>query len=115
MIWTTRYIPPDPTLWQGRQGLPSASCFFQTIHPLNLLSEFPPIAETPSFALIGFKCDEGVRRDLGRIGAAEGPTAIRQSLGKLPIQKSPLNCYDAGNIVCLDHDLEASQRALGEV
>ncbi|OGT66671.1 MAG: formimidoylglutamase [Gammaproteobacteria bacterium RIFCSPHIGHO2_12_FULL_45_9] len=115
MKWTTRYIPPDPTLWQGRQGLPSASCFFQTISPLNLLSEAPPTVDTTRFAIIGFKCDEGVRRDLGRTGAAEGPTAIRQSLGRLPIQKTALACYDAGNIVCLDHDLEASQQALGEV
>ncbi|OGT46465.1 MAG: formimidoylglutamase [Gammaproteobacteria bacterium RIFCSPHIGHO2_12_FULL_41_20] len=115
MQWATRYIPPDPTLWQGRQDLPSAACFFQAITSLNLLLEHPPQAETIRFALVGFKCDEGIRRDLGRIGAAEGPTAIRQSLGKLPIQKSPLTCYDVGNIVCLDHDLEASQYALGEV
>src|SRR5205085_5242806 len=61
------------------------------------------------------KCDESIQRDLGRLGALEGPTAIRNRLAKLPIQKQDIFCYDVGNIICTDHDLDASQLALAEV
>lgn len=115
MTWNTRYLPPDQNQWQGRADTPPASCFFQIMQMLNLLEDAPVTTTQTTFALIGFRCDEGVRRNLGRIGAAEGPTALRQALARLPIQKQNFTCYDAGNIVCLDGDLEASQHALGEV
>jgi formiminoglutamase len=114
MSWNTRYLPPDKTPWQGRADIPPNSCFFQIIHTANLVDN--TINTKPNtFALLGFRCDEGIRRNQGRIGAAEGPSAIRQALAKLPVQKSGLNCIDAGDITCADGDLEASQHALGEV
>lgn len=115
MTWQSRYLPPDPILWQGRGDMPEDACFYQHIQLLNLLSELPQKTTSLAFALIGFKCDEGVQRDLGRAGAAEGPIAIRQRLARLPIQKPEIACFDAGNIICTDHDLEASQAALAEV
>lgn len=113
--WHARYLPPDPTFWQGRPDLPSESCFYQQILPLNLFEKKLTSANELAFAILGFKSDEGVQRDLGRTGAFEGPIAIRHRLAKLPIQKPEIICYDAGNILCNDHDLEASQRALAEV
>jgi len=115
MSWKSRYLPPDPLAWQGRTDVPADSCFFQHMRLLNLLSEIPEQTAPTTFVIVGFKCDEGVQRDLGRAGAFEGPTAIRQFLAKLPIQKPQLHCYDAGNIICTDHDLEASQLALAQV
>ncbi len=115
MSWNTLYLPPDKTQWQGRADTPSASSFFQIMQMLNLLDH--PIIDIkhPTFALIGFRCDEGIRRNLGRVGAAEGPKAIRQAVGRLPVQHQNFTCFDAGDIVCLNGDLEASQSALGEV
>lgn len=115
MNWESRYLPPDPALWQGRADVPAGSCFYQHIRLLNLLAEEPQKSAAKTFALIGFKCDEGIQRDLGRTGAFEGPTAIRQRLAKLPIQNTNIHCYDAGSIICTDHDLETSQQALAEV
>lgn len=115
MTWEARYLPPDPTVWQGRSDIPSDSCFYQHMRLLNLFSQKPEKTAPATFAIVGFKCDEGIQRDLGRTGAFEGPTAIRQRLAKLPIQKSNIHCYDVGNIICTDHDLEASQLALAEV
>lgn len=114
-MWRKRYLPPDPISWQGRTDMPAGSCFYQHINLLNLLIEAPRQTAPVTFAMLGFKCDEGIQRDLGRTGAIEGPAAIRQRLAKLPIQKPSIHCYDAGNIVCADHDLEASQAALAEV
>ena len=115
MSWTTRYLPPDPNQWRGRSDTPPNSCIFQIVQMMNLLEKksYPP--QEASFALVGFRCDEGIRRNHGRVGAAEGPAAIRHALGRLPVQKQNFICYDAGSITCADGDLEASQRALGQV
>ncbi|TAK75289.1 MAG: formimidoylglutamase, partial [Gammaproteobacteria bacterium] len=115
MNWSARYLPPDPTVWQGRADIPADSCFYQHVQPLNLLTQPLKKAEQLTFALVGFKSDEGIERDLGRTGAFEGPIAIRHRLAKLPIQKPFIQCYDVGNIICTDHDLEASQAALADV
>lgn len=115
MNWESRYLPPDPTIWQGRVDLPTDACFYQHVRLLNLMTEKPVKTAPVTFAIVGFKCDEGVARDLGRTGAFEGPVAIRQRLAKLPIQKPAIHCYDVGNIICTDHDLETSQAALSEV
>lgn len=115
MSFESRYLPPDPTVWQGRTDIPADSSFFQHMQMLNLLTQKPAREARTAFALLGFKCDEGVQRDLGRTGAFEGPIAIRQRIAKLPLHRKDITLYDAGNIVCIDHDLEASQRALGDV
>jgi len=115
MSWESRYLPPNPTTWQGRADMPEDSCFYQHVKLIDLLKQKPEKTAPVTFALVGFKCDEGVQRDLGRTGASEGPAAIRQRLAKLPIQNPAIHCYDAGNVVCTDHDLEASQAALGHV
>lgn len=117
MNWESRYLPPDPLVWQGRTDVPADSCFYQHMNLLNLLTQKPektPVGQS-AFAIVGFKCDEGVQRDLGRGGASEGPTAIRQRLVNLPLQNPQIRLYDAGNILCTDHDLEASQHALAEI
>lgn len=115
MAWESRYLPPDPTIWQGRAEVSEDAYFYQHVRLLNLLAQEPEKSADITFAIIGFKCDEGIQRDLGRTGASEGPTAIRQKLAKLPIQNSAIHCYDAGNIICTDHDLESSQQALATV
>lgn len=117
MNWQPRYKTVDPALWKGRQDLPNDSCFYQQIKILNLLEDHPPrhTNEEQSFAILGFKCDEGIKRDAGREGAMAGPSAIRERLARLPIQSSHVICYDVGDILCEDHDLESTQDALSEV
>lgn len=115
MSWKDHYLPPDTSLWQGRTDAPEKSCFFQVIQLLDLTKDLTLTNTLSPFAIIGFRCDEGVRRNKGRTGAAEGPQVIRAALAKLPVQKQTFQCYDAGDIVCRDGDLEAAQAALGEV
>lgn len=122
MTWTTKYNKADASIWQGRADIPPASCFFQVIQPLDLsqpftLASFPFEDDSEpkqAFALLGFCSDEGIKRNRGRVGAAEGPKAIRQALASLPFHHSHAICYDAGDIICQDGDLESSQAALGE-
>ncbi|MGO2225689.1 MAG: formimidoylglutamase [Psychrobacter celer] len=63
--------------------------------------------------LVGFACDQGVRRNQGRVGARAAPPLIRQAFAALPViaelqqrfdgQLSTL-LGDAGDIHCHDHD-----------
>jgi len=114
MTWTARYLPPSADIWQGRADSPNHSCFFQVMQLLDLQKEIPP-HHNLAMAIIGFNCDEGIRRNLGRPGAVEGPTAIRAVLAKLPIHRHDVICYDAGDVTCNDNNLEDAQAALGEV
>ncbi|MDO4777858.1 MAG: formimidoylglutamase [Cardiobacteriaceae bacterium] len=67
---------------------------------------------TQKTALLGFACDAGVARNQGRIGAAEGPDALRKMLANLPVlRRVPA---DAGNIVCQGDALEAAQAAYAD-
>ncbi|VVC77250.1 Formimidoylglutamase [Aquicella siphonis] len=113
MTWAGRYISPSKALWQGRPDIPDGSCFFQVMQLIDIQKDAPAQAQ-PALAIIGFCCDEGIRRNHGRLGAAEGPAAIREALAKMPMQRQDILCYDAGDIVCSDNNLEAAQNALGE-
>ncbi len=71
-------------------------------------------SSTNTCAIIGFECEEGVRRNQGRLGAANAPNAIRQALASLPWRAAKGHrLVDAGNVVCPDEKLEEAQEALG--
>lgn len=63
-------------------------------------------------AFLGFACDEGVRRNKGRTGAAAGPEALRKMCASFPVHFDHHMLVDAGDIVCTDQNLEAAQEAL---
>ncbi|WP_266171500.1 formimidoylglutamase [Dyella subtropica] len=90
--------------WQGRIDSLEDSAAFRWHQRVR-----PVVPHAPSgIALIGFASDEGVRRNGGRTGAAEGPDALRRALCNLPvIGDTPI--YDAGDEGCADGDLERSQ------
>ncbi|MBS0293064.1 MAG: formimidoylglutamase [Proteobacteria bacterium] len=96
-----------PFVWQGRIDAEEAGDsrrWHQCVQP------FTPESRT-GVALIGFAVDEGVRRNGGRPGAAQGPAAARKSLVNLPILGEPA-LWDAGDVACEDGALDAAQAAL---
>jgi formiminoglutamase len=74
----------------------------------------------PVVAIIGFPCDEGVRRNHAREGAAAAPDAIRDALYRLTPDEDPAfsrllaRTADFGNLA-LATDLHTSQDRLGQV
>ena len=62
-------------------------------------------------AILGFCCDEGVRRNKGRIGAKQAPNILRSALANLPWSADKI-IVDAGNISCDDENLEQAQQQL---
>ena len=98
---------PDMSVWTGRVDTadgPNALRWHQMVKPLAADSP-------PGVVLIGFACDEGVRRNGGRVGAKDGPQAIRKALANLAWhQDKPV--YDAGDVRCDDGDMEGAQSRL---
>jgi formiminoglutamase len=98
----------DPTRWQGRTDAeegPRALRWHQQVRPLAA-------GAPPGVALLGFACDEGVRRNQGRVGAAEGPAALRRALAGLAWHGArPV--HDAGDVVVEEEALEEAQAELG--
>lgn len=74
------------------------------------------IGEDADCVLIGFECDEGVRRNHGRIGAAGAPNALRAVLSTMAwLLPKGKHLADAGNVVCKGEQLEEAQQELGVV
>ncbi|MBK3493468.1 formimidoylglutamase [Viridibacillus sp. YIM B01967] len=102
--------------WQGRIDHPTNRVSFryhQVVEPINIQN----IAQsnTPSSTIIGFECEEGVRRNKGRLGAVSAPNAIRNSLSSLPwVLPVDNRLLDAGNIACQGTNLEEAQIELSK-
>lgn len=93
-------------LWQGRIDPEVDSArWHQRIQALRADSQ-------PGVALLGFASDEGVRRNHGRVGAVNGPLAMRKALANLAWHRQG-PAYDAGDVLCADGDLESAQARLG--
>src|SRR6478735_3262399 len=106
-----------PELWAGRDdgSEQDVQRWHQRIRLVDLSSEVPPVLQSgqQGFALLGFACDEGVRRNQGRVGAAEGPPIFRQACASLPVHfAKDTVLIDAGDIICENSELESSQAAL---
>jgi len=98
----------DMSIWQGRIDDEEATLalrWHQMIVPLDEQSW------RDSTVVLGFSCDEGVKRNKGRIGASDGPGAIRKSLANLSYEGHH-SVYDAGDVVCLNGEMEAAQAEL---
>lgn len=80
---------------------------------LDLNDEEMTLKEGMKFGIIGFKSDKGVYINNGRVGAVEGPTAIRSQLAKLPWHfGKDITVYDVGNIDGPNHSLSQLQSSL---
>ncbi|MCW5589896.1 MAG: formimidoylglutamase [Legionellales bacterium] len=114
ITWQHYYNAPKPELWIGRADSLPRERYFQIVECCDLRRQFP--VKENSFAILGFACDAGVKRNSGATGAKLGPDGFRQAFTHLA-QHLPDNCviYDVGNIVCDNDDLEAAQESLGEV
>ena len=104
------YYPPDPNLWSGRADSLPDERFFQRIQTVNLQQQTLPPIQGKAIALLGFCCDTGIKRNVGRMGAAAGPAGLRTALGKLPLHHAT-KIYDVGDVICNDN-LALSQTEL---
>ncbi|QSR46161.1 formimidoylglutamase [Aeromonas veronii] len=103
--------PIDMSLWQGRQD-PEDGELALRWHD-KVLPWAAGAQEAAGVVLLGFACDEGVRRNKGRVGAAEAPLAVRKLLANIAWHLNrPV--YDGGDVSCTDGDLDAAHGRLAE-
>ncbi len=131
-VWTGRHDGDGPEFarWhqvvrvldqESRAGAPIDPASGAAINPATDAAINPstgpstgPATGAPRIALVGFASDEGVRRNQGRPGAAQGPTALRRALAPLALHRD-LSIVDAGDVVVEGGDLESAQAVLGQV
>jgi formiminoglutamase len=78
----------------------------------QVVEQYVPGAQPGACVFVGFASDEGVRRNKGRPGAAEGPDALRQALSSMALAE-PIKAFDAGTVAVTDDRLEDGQQRLG--
>ncbi len=106
------YEPPKKDLWTGR--ISNKWLYLHEKVHCTPLEELPE-AQKKAVALLGYACDEGVRRNQGRVGAEDGPDAIKSSFAKMPNHLgSNVLLHDVGSITCANSDMEAAQEQLAE-
>ncbi|CAM3676696.1 formimidoylglutamase [Mesobacillus zeae] len=112
------YNQPSKNNWFGRIDSETDILSFR-FHQQVQLVDLPSVTHSfdvkKTFGLIGFQCDEGVRRNQGRRGAAKAPDAVRQAIGKLPWHlPGNAQVLDIGDIECLGDRMEEAQAELGK-
>ncbi|TNI87702.1 formimidoylglutamase [Aeromonas allosaccharophila] len=112
-----KFNPVDMSLWQGRQDPEDGELALRWHDKVLPWQEVQPWAagakEVAGVVLLGFACDEGVRRNKGRIGAAGAPLAVRKLLANTAWHLTrPV--YDGGDVSCPDGDLDAAHGHLAE-
>ncbi|MBL4746013.1 MAG: formimidoylglutamase [Flavobacteriaceae bacterium] len=113
------YKPAQQSNWEGRASNPDMGnqYWYQEIELLDVSSlDTEELNDKKiDIALVGYVCDEGVRRNRGRIGAAQGPKAIRERLAKHPVHFTNTHIADVGDINCVEDDMEACQQSFSEL
>ena len=107
----SKYNPPKQEFWTGRKS--NAQLY---LHEKVQCVTIDQLEEHDGqFVLLGYACDEGIRLNQGRIGAKEGPKAIRKALAKMPHHLLDHQKFvDVGDLVYDNGALDEIQKALTE-
>lgn len=106
------YQPPQREIWTGRLDSDverDAFRHFQTIH-FGDVHHITPHAN--GVALLGYAVDKGVELNKGRIGAKEGPDAIKKAFASLPAA-TDIPIIDYGNVTHSHTQLIETQKVFG--
>jgi len=107
--------------WIGRESAPELGIqyWYQLVKCVDMYNLFSldNLSEIKNkhYAILGYACEEGVRRNLGRLGAKNGPKAIREQLMKLAVHQKNVQIYDVGDVVCEQDEMEKTQEAFGSI
>lgn len=113
------YKPSVKGAWKGRVDAQDGTAgwrWHQAVQLLDLSQQVPDVnQQQTAFAFLGFCCDEGVKRNQGRTGAAAGPAALRQAMASLAHHlPAEVLLYDAGDVLCTNQKLEEAQEQLAK-
>lgn len=92
--------------WNGRLDSADDTSHFRIFQSVNQ-------SDNADVGFIGYAIDKGVELNKGRIGAQDGPDAIRKAFANLP-NLDLLSFKDYGNVYC-SNDLSAAQNNFADV
>lgn len=98
-----------PKVWTGRVDGQSEEHL--RWHQAIMIEDLKHISKSFDYGILGFVCDEGVKRNKGRTGAKKGPEFLRKACSNFPKIKN-IQFADYGNVVCEDNQLENAQENL---
>nr|HAS1763016.1 formimidoylglutamase [Enterobacter asburiae] len=104
--------PVAETVWQGRDDSAEASSAKRIFQTIKQQGQFTPLSS--GIALIGFECDEGVKRNQGRPGAVQAPDVLRKALANMASHLGHERLADMGSVYVEGGELEAAQQALSD-
>ena len=97
------------SLYTGRQS-DKTLYLHEKIKHVDLEQDSIKAYAKSTFGILGYACDEGVKRNLGRPGAAYAPYTVRRMLAPLSNHfPDSINIVDLGNIECHNNELEETQ------
>lgn len=99
---SVRYQSPNP--WSGREDHEEG---------LAALRFHQRVVDNSPVAMIGFACEVGVGRNQGRLGAKEGPYALRSALANIAAPSNANPFSDLGTIEVSSEAMEEGQTVLG--
>lgn len=103
------YKKPNKLLWTGRideEDKEQGKRWHEKIKSLPY-----PYKKEGGIALLGFDCDEGIKRNKGRAGAAEACDVLKKSMCNFAYHLENMKLYDAGKIEATSN-LDESQIVL---
>lgn len=105
------YRTPNASGWTGRATTPGqgAQYWYQQV---RLHDWHDGVLNGANFGIIGYVCEEGVRRNQGRLGAAAGAKCLRERLARLAWHHGGDVVVDYGDVVCVGEAMEAAQAQL---
>ena len=97
------------SLYTGRQS-DKTLYLHEKIKHVDLEQDSIKAYAKSTYGILGYACDEGVKRNLGRPGAAYAPYTVRRMLAPLSNHfPDSINIVDLGNIECHNNELEKTQ------
>ncbi|MFD2529268.1 formimidoylglutamase [Polaribacter marinaquae] len=106
------YKKGNKSNYTGRESILKNQYWHQNIKVASIENIEPK--NDQNFGIIGYACDEGIKRNLGRIGAKKGPENIRKVLGKLPLHHANKTITDYGDLICIENNLKDCQEAFSK-
>lgn len=98
--------------WTGRFSKHENQYWHQNIQVSSIEDT---ATQKTNIGLVGYICDDGVKRNLGRVGAKKGPKNVRNKLAKLPIHYTNKKVTDFGDVICIDNHVEDCQKGLSKI
>ena len=109
-----RYQPTNEGIWSGRIDSMSDPDEFRMHQIVQLVNVREHAQLEKGFSLLGYACDEGVKRNKGRLGAVAGPKSFRKAFSNMASHHQA-SLLDLGDVHCEDGEMEDTQATFAEI